>query len=362
MRLVGIAGQPRAVTALSSALASGRFHPSLIFQGPAGTGKLTTALALARAFSCPESDPPCLRCAACRRIDAASLRHPDVRVIFPERSEDYRKGEAAAEGVAGIDVQERQAAAERNRAWGILIDRVREGIAFVQRRPTEGRRAILILDQADRLGNEAANALLKTLEEPPEHALVILLATAAHALLGTLRSRSRIVTFRPLAVEAVAAWLHDERGLPVEEARERAALSGGRLGAALAIDLARYRERREAMLRLLEGLLRPPDPGQALARAEEIAKGGEAAEPDLEILSSLLRERMLLDGAGTQAPALVHGDVARRLRDLPLATGRDGTAAVTAFERALDGMRRRGANRQLLLENAFLDLVPEGGR
>jgi DNA polymerase-3 subunit delta' len=349
------------VTALSTALASGRFHPSLIFQGPAGTGKLTTALALARAFSCPEPDPPCLRCAACRRIDAASLRHPDVRVVFPERAEDFRKGETA-EGVAGLDVQERQATAERNRGWTILIDRIREGIAFVQRRPTEGRRAILIVDQADRLGNEAANALLKTMEEPPEHALVILLATAAHALLGTLRSRSRIVTFRPLSVEAVAAWLQEERGLPAAEARERATLSGGRIGTALAVDLENYRERREAMLLLLEGILRPPDPGRALQRAEEIAKNGETAELDLEILSSLLRDRMLLDGAGGDARALVHGDVARRLGSLPLATGRDGTAAVLALERALDGMKRRGANRQLLLENAFLDLVPEGSR
>jgi DNA polymerase-3 subunit delta' len=362
VRLVGIVGQPRAVTALSSALDSGRFHPSLIFQGPSGTGKLTTALALARAFSCPEPDPPCLRCSGCRRIDAASLRHPDLFVIFPERSEDFKKGDPAVEGVSGLDVQERQATAERNRAWGILIDRVREGIAFVQRRPTEGRRAILILDQADRLGNEAANALLKTMEEPPEHALVILLANAVHALLGTLRSRSRIVTFRPLSTDAVATWLEEERGLPAAEARERALLSRGRIGTALGADLEKYRERREAMLGLLEGILTPPDPGRALARAEEIAKSGESADLDLEILSSLLRDRMLLDGAGGGAPALVHGDVARRLSHLALATGRDGTAAVIALERALDGMRRKGANRQLLLENAFLDLVPEGSR
>jgi DNA polymerase-3 subunit delta' len=361
VRLVGIAGQPRAVTALASALASGRFHPSLIFQGPAGTGKLTTALALARAFSCLEEDPPCLACAACRRIDAASLRHPDVRVVFPERAEDFKRGETA-EGVAGLDVQERQATAERNPAWGILIDRIREGIAFVQRRPSEGHRAILIVDQAQRLGDEAANALLKTMEEPPEHALVILLATTAQALLGTLRSRSRIVTFRPLPVEAVATWLQEARGLPASEARERAMLSGGRIGAALSLDLPKYRERREAMLRLLEGILRPPDPGRALARAEEIAKSGEAAELDLEILSSLLRDRMLLDSAGDDPPALLHGDVTRRLRDLPLASGRDGTGAVAALERALDGMKRRGANRQLLLENAFLELVPESGR
>ncbi len=359
MRFPGVAGQERAFEALTRAFASGRFHPSLIFHGPQGVGKLTSALALAKALACTATDdPPCGLCSACRRIDARSLRHPDVRVVLPETTDDYRRGEVAAEGVSGIDVQDRQATALLHPAWGVLIDRVRDGIAFANRRPSEGTRAILIIDQAHRMGAEAANALLKTLEEPPEHAVLVLLTTSLHALLPTLRSRCQAIPFRSIPPETVARVLTAEHGVPPEEARLRALLCGGRIGAALELDLASFRERREAMLRLLESFLRPPDPGLAVARAEDLAKGGDATEADLEILATLLRDRMILEAAGDEAGGLIHADLRARLRTLALRPHRDGTGALLALESALDGLRRRG-NRQLLIENLLLDLLPD---
>src|SRR4029077_7164409 len=112
MRLWGTSGQPRAVLALTRGFASGRFQPSLIFHGPPGAGKLTTAVTLARALLCGAGgDTPCGACAACRRVDDRSARHPDLRVVFPEKMDDFKKGEVAEEGVSGIDLQERQAAA-----------------------------------------------------------------------------------------------------------------------------------------------------------------------------------------------------------------------------------------------------------
>jgi len=359
MRLSGIAGQMRAVGALSRAFDSGRFHPSLIFHGPSGAGKLTAALALARSLLCVTSEKAaCGACPVCRRIDAASLRHPDVRVVLPEKLDDFRRGEVAEEGVSGIDVQGRQATAARNPVWTILIDRVREAIGFVNRRPAEGRRAVLIIDLAHRMGAEAANALLKTLEEPPDHAVIVLLTPIYHALLPTIRSRCQAVPFLAIPAGTIAAFLETEHGLTPEEARLRAALSGGRIGIARELDLGVFRERREAMLRLLESFLRPPDPGQALFRAEAIAKGGEASEADLEILCTLLRDRMILGAAGTAAPGLLHADIADRLRALPASDGEDGTDALLRLESALDGIRRKG-NRQLLIEDVLLDLLPD---
>ena len=355
MHLRGVIGQPRAVEALERASASGRFHPSLIFHGPPGVGKLTAALALARAFLCTVDDPPCGACHACRRIDPRSQRHPDLFVAFPERLDDYRKGETA-EGVSGIDLQEKQETAAASAALSLLVDRLREAIAFVHRRPVEGGRSILVIDQAHRLSAEGANALLKTIEEPPEHAVIVLLATSLHALLPTIRSRCQAVPFQSLSPGAVASWLVSERGLPEAEARLRAALSGGRIGTAMELDLEAFRERRDRLLAALESFLRPPDPGRALARAEEIAKG-ESPEQDLEILTSLLRDRMIVSQGSGQAAGLIHGDVARRLRNLPLQGGRDGTEALLALESTLEGLRRRG-NRQLLIENAFLGFLP----
>lgn len=359
MHLRGLIGQPRALEALERASASGRFHPSLIFHGPPGVGKLTAALALARALVCTGEDPPCGECHACRRIDPNSQRHPDVFVAFPERLDDYRKGETA-EGVSGIDLQEKQEMAAASAALTLLVDRLREAIAFVHRLPVEGGRSILIIDQAHRLAPEGANALLKTIEEPPGHAVVVLLATSLHALLPTIRSRCQAVPFQSLSPAAIASWLVSERGLPDSEAHLRAALSGGRIGTAMGLDLEAFRGRRDKLLAALESFLRPPDPGRALARAEEIAKG-ESPEQDLEILTSLVRDRMVVSqtrAQGSGAPAgLIHADVARRLRDLPLQGGRDGTEALLALEAALEGMRRRG-NRQLLIENAFLGFLP----
>jgi len=362
MRVVGVAGQDRAVEALERGFASGRFHPSLIFHGPPGAGKLTAALALARALLCaaPDAGAPCGACHACLRIEARSLRHPGVRVIFPEKKEDYDKGEAQPDGVSGIDVQERQATVVRNPVWVVLINRVREAIAFVQRRPSEGSRSFLLVDQAHRLSGESGNALLKTLEEPPDHAIVLLLTHEYHSLLPTIRSRCQSVPFQAVPPEAIAAWLQAAKGLPPAEARLRAALAGGRIGTALELDLDAFRERREAMLRRLESFLRPPDYGQAVARAEEISRGGEGSAEDLEMLAGLLRDRMLLHAAGDRAPGLIHADIAPRLMALALRGDGDGTEPLAALEAAIDAIRRKG-HRQVQLENALLEFLPPPG-
>jgi DNA polymerase-3 subunit delta' len=348
-------GQPRAVEAIERAFACGRFHPSLIFHGPPGVGKLTAAVALARALLCVRPDPPCGDCPSCRRVDPRSQRHPDLMVVFPEKLEDYRRGETE-EGVAGIDLQGRQEAAATSAGWGLILDRLRDAIGFVQRRPSEGGRSVLVVDQAQRLTAEGANALLKTIEEPPPHAVIALLATSLHALLPTIRSRCQAVPFQSLSPGAITQWLVSEGGVPEAEARLRAALSGGRIGTAFGLDLEEFRARRDHLLAALESFLRPPDAGRALARAEEIAKG-ESPEADLEILTSLVRDRMIVSQGSGQTPGLIHADVLGRLRNLPLSGGPDGTEALVALESALEGLRRRG-NRQLLIENAFLGFLP----
>ena len=192
-----ILGQPRATSALQRALEAGQIFPSLVFHGPAGAGKLATALLLGRALLCRAPvERPCGECRSCRRIGERALVHPDVRLVLPEKKSDFERADADAGGQAGIAPQELQAEAIANPVWSVLIDRVRQGITFLQHRPSESERSILIVDQAQRMETAAANALLKTLEEPPAHAVLILITPSWHALLPTIRSRCQPVPFQ----------------------------------------------------------------------------------------------------------------------------------------------------------------------
>ena len=361
MRFAGIVGQPRATEFLSRALDSGRFSPSLIFHGPGGVGKLSTALELCRSLICGVAGAePCGSCSACRRIDERQLRHPGVRLILPEKISEFQKGTAWREGAAGIDLQETQAEAVRNPVWTILIDRIRQGRSFLQRRPVEGRYSVLVVDQAHRMGAEAANALLKILEEPPEHGALILITTALHTLLPTIRSRCQTVAFQPVPRKEIASFLATRENMNPDEIQLRAALSDGRIGTALEFDLEAFRSRRETLFQIVESLIDRGDPGLAVARAEQVAKKSDNLDADLRILMALLRDLMLVDAGESAQTNLVNHDLAPRLRRLsPCAAGR-APYLIEALESTIDGIRRKG-NRQLLVENFFLALLPRSG-
>lgn len=370
MMFSSIVGQPRATEALRQGLAAEKLYPSLIFHGPAGIGKLTTALELARAALCPSpEDSPCGRCSVCRRIDPVAHLHPDVRVVFPERLSDFRKGGEATERAspprgrapeehsAAIDLQERQAVVMKNSSWTVLIDRVRQCIAALHRRPAEGKRSLLIIDQAHRMGNEAANAILKILEEPPPHAVIVLLTASLHALLPTIRSRCQAIQFQLVPATEIATLLVSRYAIDRDEARLRAALSGGRIGEAIDLDVAAFRARRETMLEILAELWQHADPGLAVARAEVIAKRGDETQADLEILMTLLRDLMILEASGGEATALINADIVPQLETLRARASAVSPRCVDNLDAVVSGIRQRG-NRQLLIEDFLLDLLP----
>ncbi|HEV8700200.1 MAG TPA: hypothetical protein VGV60_02900 [Candidatus Polarisedimenticolia bacterium] len=357
-----VVGQARAASALQHALEAGPLFPSLVFHGPGGVGKLTAALLLARALLCEApGERPCGACRSCRHIGDHSLVHADVRLALPEKKSDFDRESSGADESSGVDPQELQAEAIRNPVWSVLIDRLRQGIAFLQRRPSESRHRILIVDQAHRMEAAAGNALLKTLEEPPAHALIILLTSSWHALLPTIRSRCQAVPFQLVPRTVIVNYLVERRELQAEEAVLRAGLSGGRIGAALDLDLEGFRARRDALLAILDELAGRGDPGLAVARAEAIVQAGESVEADLDILMSLLRDLMILGVSPADEARLIHVDIAPRLRDLAARLAGRAGAALGDLEATIDSIQKKG-NRQLLVENFLIGLLPESAR
>jgi DNA polymerase-3 subunit delta' len=276
---------------LSRAIQAGTLPPSLIFAGPAGIGKRSAALACAQALNCLTAAPPrdalpadaCGECAVCRRI--ARGLHPDVSVVVP--------GESGS----------------------IKIDAVREEIRKTAYKPFEGRRRVIIFDDAEALGDDAQNALLKTLEEPPAGSVLILVTAQPHQLLPTVRSRCPVVRFAPLEAADVAACLIREQGVPESRAHAVAALARGSLAVARATADAGVEQVREAAERVLLAVADARDPRQRLEATRDLVGKGkgtgaserEALATHLHALASLLRD---LGALGTgRAAGLVNSDL-----------------------------------------------------
>ncbi len=201
------AGHDKAVGALRRAIERGHLAHSYLITGPPSVGKTTLALDIARAVSCLSEDRPCSACRQCERI--ASELHPDVRVIGLELA---RSGRARTQ---------------------IGIDQVRETQRETSLLPYEGRYRVFIFETAEKLSEEAANSLLKTLEEPPDSVILILLASDADSVLPTILSRCRRIDLRPVSAEMIAGFLTSRKGVDADRAREIAGMASGRMGWAL---------------------------------------------------------------------------------------------------------------------------------
>ncbi|MEW6733304.1 MAG: DNA polymerase III subunit delta' [Acidobacteriota bacterium] len=308
------------------ALTSGRVPGALIFAGPEGVGKRTFAMELAKSLNCTEREPTgesCDKCVTCRRIDAGLFA--DVRVI-------------TADGQF------------------IKIDQVREVIGEIYYRPFEGQQRIYIFESAERLREQAANALLKTLEEPPATAMIILITASPEALLPTIRSRAPQLRFAPLTRAAMESFLSANYPRPTADIQLLVRLANGSIGRAIGIDLSQYREQRKECLELLDLLVRQRHQLRLLKAAEYFGrKERPEFEARLELLLVLLRD--LLCCRLELPDELVNFDIAARLKELAQVSDfrfiADLTEQLTTLQRELV----RNLNRQLALEAIFLNLV-----
>ena len=325
MTFRAIAGHRRLVSLLSRACARDTLPPSLLLAGPAGVGKRRTALAIATTLNCLQPQAPpglerdaCGECASCRRI--ARGVHPDVITLEP--------------GDTGT----------------IKIEQVRDVIDRAGYRPFEGRRRVVIVDEADALVHAAQSALLKTLEEPPSASVFLLVSSMPDSLLETVRSRCPRLRFGPLSPADVADVLMREHGYGETDARAAAADADGSVGRALAAESADVTGARETARRLLEHAARTPEPARRIDAARDLTgkKGTSAGERDqlaacLRSLASLVRDLGIL-AANADTRMIANADLQPELERLGRAFDRDrADRAYLAIDRALAALERNAS-------------------
>jgi DNA polymerase-3 subunit delta' len=263
---------------------AGRLHPCLLFEGPAGIGKGTTALWLAQVVNCEaESEArPCGGCWSCRQIDKG--QHPDIIEICADESKATRV---------------------------ISVKQSRELIGKLSLQPFHARRRFVIIDPADVMTPEAANALLKTFEDPPKATSFILVTSASASLLSTVRSRSQRIRFAPVHVSSLQAWLEDSG---VDNAEVLAHLSEGCPGRAKTLDIDgadKWRTARDQLLDILDA-----DTAAQFKFAETLCRGDRSkwqskVEVLLDASSCLLRDALSVSAGGsivynTDRPEVIH--------------------------------------------------------
>jgi DNA polymerase-3 subunit delta' len=266
-----LVGQDKVVSFLRKSSAEGTTTHAYLFVGPPGSGKKSAARALACAMLC--DDGGCGTCAVCSRIRRGS--YPDVRVYEPEGAATY------------------------------MVDQAREIIHDTNLSPVEGRLKFYILDRAEAFNPAAANALLKTLEEPPDDVVLVLLTTSWESVLPTIASRCQVVRFAPVSPSTAVALLAERSGVGPDDAMAALAASGGVIPRAL--EFVSSPVRRLARDRLL-GVLRDlpvMDGRDVLEAARELLTNVKAPLDEVRVRQEAeLRERVEFLGktAGSLKP------------------------------------------------------------
>jgi DNA polymerase-3 subunit delta' len=320
-------GHRQTIDRLMGAIARGSLPPTLLFTGPPGIGKWLTAMATAQAVNCLDADAratgdACGTCRSCDRITRGV--HVDVLPVEPDEKAS------------------------------IKIDVIREVLARTAYRPFEGRRRVVLIRDADTLEPAAQNALLKSLEEPPDATMFVLVTAVPGALLPTVRSRTMQVRFAPLTVDQVSQVLARDFGHDAAQASAVAAFADGSVGQALGLADADVVALRDAALRLLNDVAARADAPARVQAGDALlatSSGGkkERSRSELGVVlrcaAALLRDLEAIN-AGVDRRVLAHPSLEPTLTALASRfSGERARAAFTSVDRALYALERNAGSK-----------------
>ena len=280
-------GQPRVHRILQRLIRTDRMPHALLFAGPEGTGKAAAAVALIRALQCENNtDGACGNCRGCSKT--GTLNHPDVSFLFPLSSrvsvDDERK-------ILIQMIQDPYTSPLPEPAVSHSLERIRGLQRQFAYGVFEGRWRTAAVFHADRMRPEAANALLKTLEEPPSQSLILLTAPSLDSLLPTVVSRCQVLKFPPLAERDVEPVLLNE-GMGSDKARFIARACGGNLRRAREIASGEVEDVQDRAFRFLEAMAHGEDP-KTYAALEQLAADRQSAFEILRGAEVWLRDVLL---------------------------------------------------------------------
>jgi DNA polymerase-3 subunit delta' len=320
MPFAQILGHQQIIDGLRAARAHDRVPHAYMFCGPEGIGKSLVATAFAQLLCCAEaneSDDACGQCRTCRLI--AEKRHPDLITLEPQGA-------------------------------FIKISQVREVTKMLRFPPVEAPYRIVMIEPAETLHPAAANALLKTLEEPSPRNIFILVTAQPHAILATIRSRTQQIRFSLLQRSVVSQWLIDNKELAPGVAAEVAAISGGSIGAAADLadpELEILRKHWLAQLRELAAM----STGQVIDAAEKLAAEKTNIPTILDVMRLAIRD-LALKSVGAPGNALTFREFAAEFAPMTQEPLFDAVDDIDEAERALT----HNVNPRMVAENLLLRL------
>ncbi|MHB8172172.1 MAG: DNA polymerase III subunit delta' [Thermincolia bacterium] len=324
MRFSQLIGNGQIVQTLQNALIRGVLAHAYLFHGSQGVGKKTAALALAQAYLClePVEGDSCGQCLSCRKL--ASGNHPDVHFYRP----------------AGASIK---------------IEQVRELQKTLYLKPYDGKGKVYIIEDADTMRAEAANSLLKSVEEPPEDTLMILIATNTYAILPTILSRCQAMNFKKVPQGLVEEWLVAAQGLSGEKARFVAALADGSLAKALEWSVSEEARLVRDQLVQFARSIRTQSLSDVFKISEEWEKKKDEIVSSLDILEIWYRDLLIWQETEVQ-DLLVNIDFLEIIKEeVPSWKSQELMVVLEAVEEAKKALRSNG-NLRLVLDQLFITL------
>lgn len=297
-----LTGNARVKGILKRMLVSDRLPGAMLFTGEEGIGKKLFALEIARALNCrtPKNNEACGVCSSCTRIKKLNYPTRDdadewTQIIWTDHPD------------VGLVVAPKRV---------LRVEQMRQIEKEANFRPFEGKARVFLIDEADKLNDASANALLKVLEEPPKTSHLILITARPAMLLPTILSRCQMIRFSPLTPDEIASHLV-KNDIDTKTARLRARAAGGSIGRALSGDLVTFTSQRKAMLKVLNALVLSDDRAQLLRSAEQLneAQYKEEFEERLDVLETLIRDAWMLS-LGVDTSRIVNEDLSAELKEI----------------------------------------------